>query len=351
LYRNKDCTNFGFFGKNVKQALDRKGVKRMSLRERLAALQKAAENPNALGLDKSEAKEYTAGEDNAMDHDTTPDTELDPVAADDSAMYPDEDSDKTGMHHPANLMDKNSSTGGDLVDPRKKEAALHKKADVCIKIAEMMLPNGNGEAIRNQATDLMEVPNHVLASTAQRLVYSRQGFKLAHAMKKRAAQKLEDEKKAAENEKRAAEEELDKETSELDDVASILKLAEVPTEEYEEVTEEVMPEEETVAVEAPMPDELPPVPEEVPEEVVEAAPEVMPEEVTEETEIDEISAMLDDFEEARQPRAEITASKEEKLDRVKKAAVDPASTQEKEMDLISTAFMDEEDVDVSAYFK
>lgn len=187
------------------------GKKNPVLRDRIAALKnlsspkskgrgKRAADPNLLnhqeGSNQPSLDQYETFGNNAFDVFSN---DLDPGGA--SATH-------EGMGDMAKVT--KSSNRRLTAAQKQKLAALRKKAGACIKIATLMLPNGNRDAVKNMATDLMGAPPKLLRAMGERLVYSAKGYELraakdAQAAKlaaKKAAQKRANEKKrlAAESE-------------------------------------------------------------------------------------------------------------------------------------------------------
>lgn len=272
------------------------------LRKELETLKKMAGNPNLLGLEGKDADD--PGEDDYA------------TGWDEDEQTPAQDEGKTDQEigDKQKLTKDSSKKGEAAMKDMDMTAALEKKAEVCIKVSKLMVPNGNDEAIHNMSVDLMHMPVPQLARVAGRLVASKKALKIVAGKKveeKLAAKKVE-EKKAAEIE-------------ELDSVSAILKAAdedEVPTDIGQDLVEE--------------------------DTNVEVTDEVGPEaEVKEETsgekidDLAEVSALLDV--ESSKPAAKQAA---QKLEKVKLAS----KTKMSEDEIIQLALTDSEDVDVSSYF-
>ena len=72
---------------------------------------------------------------------------------------------------------------------QKARVLIDKKALACTKIAQLMLPNGNSDAVENQAYELMKVEPTVLNGMYKRLSFSRKAFQIVAARRKAAAKK------------------------------------------------------------------------------------------------------------------------------------------------------------------
>ena len=132
-------------------------------KEKVAAIKKTAD-PNQLG--REERVDHAPNE-----YTTFPEGEVDTAS-----RWEKDERYETG--HPAKIQTSSEKAALENM-PDRERRFLRKKAALTVKVAGLMLPNGNETAVENQAVDLMAMPTKSLVTSFNRLTASRTALKTA----------------------------------------------------------------------------------------------------------------------------------------------------------------------------